>query len=269
MKETITLTSLPQISFAHIFNSESNYTNFLPKREHSFEFGYIKSGKVIWTINHATYELSDGDIFLLPHDTDIRTSCPDGNEHHCVGFLSSFEFHNQQRQFITISRDSPFSSMIKEKIDNLILFFNSNNERKQKLYALIFELIDLINEHIEEASSLTQEVSGEMLYVNKAKKYIAQNISTEISLKDLADHLHISVPYICTIFKKFTDETIITYINKQKIFQLKNFITHYNFSLKEACALVGIKDPSYASRLFRKHEKLSLREFKFSLRNKP
>lgn len=269
MKETIALTALPQISFAHIFNSESNYDNFLPKRNHSFEFGYIKSGTVIWTIDHTTYELNDGDIFLLPHNADIRTSCPNGNEHHCIGFLCSFEFNNPQRQFIKIGKDSPSSEVIQDKIDNLILLFNSNNERKQKMYSLIFELIDLINQNLEENSVLKKDETGEILYVNKAKKYIAQNISTEICLQDLADHLHISVPYMCTIFKKITDETIITYINKQKIFQIKNFIAHYNFSLKEACALVGIKDPSYASRLFRKHENLSLHEFKINLRNKP
>lgn len=267
MEETLILTALPEISFAHIFNTEKDYINFLPKRENSFEIVYLKSGKAVWSINKNDYEISNKKIFILPHSHDIQAASLGGNEHHSIGICVPFQLKSSEL-FAYIDGDTPSAANIKEKIDNLILLFNSDSTRKQKLYSLIFELVDLINESLEKESGLKEESSGKIIYVNKIKKYIAQNIATEITLTQLSEALHLSVPYLCTIFKKLTKETIITYINKQKLIQLKNLIAHYNFSLKEACSLTGIKDPSYASRLFRKHEKLSVREFKLSLRNK-
>ena len=106
------------------------------------------------------------------------------------------------------------------------------------------------------------------MYVDKIKKYISLNISNKISLESIADTLGITKIYMCTIFKKATGDTIVSYINSQKITMLKNLLVEKNLNLKEACAHIGISDASYASKLFKKIEKQTINSYKLSYRNK-
>lgn len=165
-----------------------------------------------------------------------------------------------------ILKDSPKCREIRPAIDKLILLCNVDPEHMQKIYSLIFLITDEINEELS-AIRPCRELTGEMMYINKIKSYVGRNIGRNIRLSQLAGELHISAPYMCGIFKKITGETIIAYINKQKICLLKNIITNMNLSLKEACLQVGISDPAYGSRLFKKIERQSLRDYKLSHRN--
>lgn len=267
MNEPILLKSLPLISFAHIFNTEKGYKNYLPKRYDSFEFGYIKSSDFIWQINNQKYSLPSGSIFFLPHDMDIITCCENGTEHHCIGFMCPFEINFPQKPFITIEPSHPGSPSIKEKIDQLIFLYNTNKNKQQKIFSLIFEIVDKINDVVYVDSALEHPQFSESFYIKKIKDYVKNHISSKISLTDIASPLHISVPYMCFVFKKNLGTTIIHYINTQKVKKIKTLIIHYGFSLKEASSLVGIDDPTYASRLFKKYEHISIREYIKNLRN--
>lgn len=205
--------------------------------------------------------------FFLPHDAEIVTTSLSGNEHHSIGFVCPFDFHYPQHSSILIDASHPSSSSIIDKIDQLILLFSTQNSRQQKKISLIFDIIDAFNESTYDINVADSPQYGELFYVKKTKDYVNQHISKEIHLTDIANSLNISVPYMCFIFKKNVKMTIIHYVNMQKVQKLKTLIVHYGFSLKEASSLVGIDDPTYASRLFKQYEHLSIREYLKNLRN--
>ena len=54
---------------------------------------------------------------------------------------------------------------------------------------------------------------------------------------------------------------IVNYINRQRIITLIELVENKNLSLHDASLSVGIEDPAYASRLFKKVTGLSCREY--------
>ena len=109
---------------------------------------------------------------------------------------------------------------------------------------------------LSSASSSTAEN-----HITSAKKYIMENRTKSLSVEEIANHIGISGGYLHKIFKEITGLTVIEYINLYKINLVKQYVKSSNISLKEAAYQVGIEDPSYLSRLFKKTAGLSFREY--------
>lgn len=90
--------------------------------------------------------------------------------------------------------------------------------------------------------------------IDSAIQYIHQNYNRgELSLEEVAEHVHLNPYYFSKVFKQQTDATFIDYITKYRIEQAKEWmIKKKELSLKEICYLVGYNDPNYFSRVFKK-----------------
>ena len=55
--------------------------------------------------------------------------------------------------------------------------------------------------------------------------------------------------------------SIVNYINRQRIITLIELVENKNLSLHDASLSVGIEDPAYASRLFKKVTGMNYRQF--------
>ncbi|WP_328805567.1 AraC family transcriptional regulator [Paenibacillus apii] len=88
--------------------------------------------------------------------------------------------------------------------------------------------------------------------LDKAKVYIGARFTEELSLEEVADHVHLNSFYFSKIFKQLTGETFIDYLTGLRIGKAKELIAAGEYSLKEICFLTGYKDPNYFSRVFKK-----------------
>ena len=84
----------------------------------------------------------------------------------------------------------------------------------------------------------------------EANHYIAQHYSEKIRLKDIAAALHINSSYFSRIYKAYTDETVIGYINQYRIRKAKELMMTSNLSITDIATMVGFDDPSYFSSVF-------------------
>ena len=90
-------------------------------------------------------------------------------------------------------------------------------------------------------------------YADKAKSFISENIRRSITQKEIANHLNVTPQYLCNLFKSATGESIIKYVNKLKLKQIRILIDRENVKLNKATALYGYSDPNYVSRLYKKY----------------
>jgi AraC-like DNA-binding protein len=268
MKEWVRIKNMPIISFAHIYTTTEKYVNHLPPNKNHVEFSYVKVGKVNGIQGEDTWTSESGSVGAQIRKEACDVESEGLLEIHCVGVYCELDYLFP-KQTIKIPNTNGFNEKVISIIDELIVAHNLYPDNISKKNALIFSLVDAFNERYNEHIQKDQDVSGEIAYVNKIKKYVITNVHTKIKLSDVAKALHISESYLCIIFKKITGESVVSYINKHKIDVIKNLIISKNLSLKEACSFVGITDPAYASRLFRKYENQSLREFKCSVINTP
>lgn len=260
MDEFIRIKSIPKIKFAHIYNSD-NYKNVLPVKASFFEIGYVAAGKISFVKNEKEYILTQGSAYFFARKNPAKVFGSEVFEIHSIGIECDYEY--SANEFATVSPTSNKNTLT-AAIDELIFMHNTERDKTQKILSKIFALVDFFNAALCDNIGDT-DFGGETSYVNKAKNHIKDNVSEKITLKAVSNELHISPAYLCVLFKKHTGKTLIDYANEYKLGALKNLIINKGLSMKEACVKVGINDPAYCSRLFKKYEKKNLREYKISI----
>jgi two-component system response regulator YesN len=98
----------------------------------------------------------------------------------------------------------------------------------------------------EEREQQTLSVLG------RAKNYILDKFSEDLSLEEVADFVHLNPHYFSKVFKQYVGETFIDFVTGLRIDKAKGLMATDELSLKEVCFEVGYKDPNYFSRVFKK-----------------
>lgn len=88
--------------------------------------------------------------------------------------------------------------------------------------------------------------------VEKAKEYINQNFSSELSLEEMAQKVGISPYYLSKLFKEAEGVNYIDYVTGLRIEYAKECLMQSEKSIKEICHEAGYSDPNYFSRIFKK-----------------
>lgn len=101
--------------------------------------------------------------------------------------------------------------------------------------------------------------------VSKAKAYINQNFSKELTLDDVSKSVNISPYYFSKLFKEESGENFIEYLTKVRIAHAKELLKNPSYSIKEICIMSGYSDPNYFSRIFKKQENLTPSEYRDKL----
>lgn len=120
----------------------------------------------------------------------------------------------------------------------------------------IFDIIGYFGEFVDKLFEFiynSQQFEAKRPEIIKLQKYIAENISENITLDKATKISNISKCYLSSIFKKETGEVFVDYVNKTKMEAAKALIQEKGLKSCEAAEKVGINDDSYFSKLFKKH----------------
>lgn len=88
--------------------------------------------------------------------------------------------------------------------------------------------------------------------VHSVKSYIAVHYAEDLSLESIADQVHLSPSYLSRLFKKKTAENLSAYIQNIRINEAKTLLRTTTLKTYEVGEHVGIGDPVYFSRIFKK-----------------
>ena len=106
----------------------------------------------------------------------------------------------------------------------------------------------------------TQENIDSIIY--EVKQYIDQNYSSSLSLDSLAAQVHLSPSYFSKLFKREMGENLSTYIQNTRIERAKILLRTTDKKAYEIAEEVGIYDPVYFSKIFKKATGLKPREYR-------
>ena len=98
--------------------------------------------------------------------------------------------------------------------------------------------------------------------IKKAIQYISQNFASSITLKDVADHVHLNPAYFSTIFKQSTGSSFKEYLNMVRIEESKRLLTNTNYSVIDISVATGFEDQSYFSKVFKKYTGLTPKQYR-------
>ena len=104
-------------------------------------------------------------------------------------------------------------------------------------------------------------------YSEMVVSYIIKNYRKKISVLDIAEEFGLTPNYLHSIFKQVKGMTIVDYLTNYRMELAKVYIERFGLRAYEAADMVGIDDPAYFSRVFKKLYGKSVSEFKRSGNN--
>lgn len=105
-------------------------------------------------------------------------------------------------------------------------------------------------------------------YSELVVSYIVKNYRERISISDIAEELGLSQNYLHSIFKEIKGCTITEYLTSYRMELAKVYIERFGLKAYEAAQAVGIDDPAYFSRVFKKLYGTSVTAVKHGTENK-
>lgn len=87
--------------------------------------------------------------------------------------------------------------------------------------------------------------------ITKVIDYIEHNYTKDIRLQDITNHFFISEYYLCHEFKKYTNRTIVQYINNIRVIHAQRLIMETKLSLTDIASRTGFASSTHFYRIFR------------------
>ncbi|WP_431215391.1 helix-turn-helix domain-containing protein [Puia sp. P3] len=94
--------------------------------------------------------------------------------------------------------------------------------------------------------------------------FMQQNLSRTLTLGDIAASVNFSASHYSAFFRKTTGYAPIEYFNHLKVQKACQYLLYTELRIKEIADKLGIEDPYYFSRMFRKLMGLSPIEYRAS-----
>lgn len=93
--------------------------------------------------------------------------------------------------------------------------------------------------------------------VQQARNFLANNLGRNISLDELADHVHASKYYLSHQFSKTFGVPPIQYHRNMRISRAKYLLVHTRMPIREIAEQTGFQSASLFTKTFQKQEKIS------------
>ncbi len=168
---------------------------------------------------------------------------------------------------------STLSSINNIRISVLAIDAEKRHEEGRDIASLL-QLIEKCDS-ADELNSLLEEVSIKIatkvnnfnnrsikLILRKAIDYIHEHYNEQISLNEVAENIYVSTFYISRMFKKELGKSFIDYLNDVRIEKAKELLKNVKYKTYEVAELVGIADPHYFSKIFKKYSGMTPSEYK-------
>ena len=130
---------------------------------------------------------------------------------------------------------------------------NEENKKYQK-YGEIY-LNNIANEDQNSSKNIND-------YLEIIENYIQIHISECLTVKELANYVHLNADYLARIFKNKHQQTLIEYITEQRMLLSKELLLKSNMTISMISAKVGYPNYSYFIKLFKKYYDVTPNEFR-------
>lgn len=246
----------------------------------------IKGGKGTIYINQIRYELTEGDLFIIPKFTNHSYECDNFIEHYYICFFdemigqrSIFDIVNLKFKLRATELDySLFERIVQINSKRAIPHKNPKmyDNKKSCLPFNSFRSIDEILNDTENNGIIMQILSR---FFDSCKlksqcnvdsmhnrftpliNYINNNLSAPLKVSDLAAFTHLSPDHFTRVFKRIMGITANQYIQEKRIERAQALLITSRFTIQEISATVGIYNTSQFSSLFKKITGYSPREY--------
>ena len=123
-----------------------------------------------------------------------------------------------------------------------------------KQHESVLKLLTIFAQHLSMLSNqvLVQQENAEPPVIRRAKEFIQEHQSEDISLGQVAKAVNTSTFYFCKMFKKMTGINFTDYLSRVRIEKSKNLLLNPNLRVSEIAFEVGFQSLTHFNRVFKK-----------------
>ncbi|MGO4371790.1 AraC family transcriptional regulator, partial [Paenibacillus sp. MCAF20] len=101
--------------------------------------------------------------------------------------------------------------------------------------------------------------------VQEAIQFLDNHLHEPISMRDIADHLHMNASYFSVLFKEQTGLTFSEYLTRKRVQRAKELLSGTRQTIAEISDQVGYQTAKYFVKVFRSIEGMSPGQYRKSV----
>jgi AraC-like DNA-binding protein len=227
----------------------------------SFELILVRQGPVYLQENGQQYSLKTGEtLLLLPGRTHGGwQESPQGTSFFWLHFLVE-KWHlattpqlGAIATHLALTRWEPLAVLFRQ-------FLHRQQTAGYSRWALNASAEVLLSEL--EAETQLFALVEDNFWAAKVSSLIRARYTESISTASLAQELGLNPDYLSRIFRQQTGETISAWLRNWRLHIAKGLLSEGKLSIAQVAEKVGIEDPRYFSRLFKKQEGISPSQYR-------
>ena len=263
----------------NIFETFDNVSNIRLSYEGLIVSSMIRGKKILYCDDDSGFEFLPGSSVIVPSGISLFADFPEASKFNpvqCATIALNWELVEQNLHFL----NKHYNRGKKWKLDFTNYHFNNNKMLASSLNRLISISTEPQTEEREVLADLTlktllirvmqtQEINRqnpapetpkEMMIL---KNYIKNNITNELSIKELSDFVGKSRSSLFRLFRDHLDISPIDFIKKERVQHAKQLLEQTDISVSEACYQSGFNTMSYFGKVFKKEMGCSPSDYAF------
>lgn len=231
-----------------------------------------RSGNFYYNAFRASLDTYTGSVLISKPGYDYTVTHPGEAPDHCTIIIFKKAFYEDIEEQLQLKAHWFFSN---KDIQSLLL--KTSPQLEQLHHSLLqaarngspdkLEMDSIVMEMLEEVLSrftyykMPQALPARLkkhhlVTIEKAKQYLNENLSKNISLEDLAGHCHISPFHFSRIYKTFTGYSVYQYLQGMRLKQAEMLLAT-SLPVADIAFQSGFNSIDYFSAAFKKQYKLS------------
>ena len=231
----------------------------------SFLCFIVLSGEGELSYEEQTYQLGQGDCVFIDcrkaysHSTSDNLWSLQWCHFYAPSLPAVYEKYKERGGRPVFHPDdlASFTSILTDLYD---LASSSDYIRDMRINEKLGTLLTLLMEQSWHPESVT--VSRKRMELATVKEYLDEHYTEKLILDELAERFFINKFYLSKIFKETYGTTVNNYLISKRITRAKQLLRFTDMTVDEIGAVVGMGDANYFSRMFRKVEGISPREYR-------
>lgn len=243
------------------------------KHAHDYiQLWYVLNGECRHLFNDKAYNLTKGNIFVLPPYVSHALISDEEAELIGLEFTENFisETVDKNKSFLNYSYIEPFLVTVdkikpcfsleggeSKQIESLLEEILTEFQRKDKYHELFIKadvlkiLAIILRAYDKNINQYNLIIDRYQNSIQQALEYINEHYQSKIYLKDVCAISMMSTANFSAVFKHITGSTFTEYVNELRIKKAKELLLNEELSIRAIALMLGFVDTSYFNRVFK------------------
>lgn len=241
-----------------------------PAVKDHYKIHYVHSGKGIFKIGEETYNIKDGQCFLICPDivSYYKADEKDPWTYYWVAFngLNVSSYLNRAG----LTTESPVINCSNDDliIDCFTRMFEGSKTSTSgdlRLLSSLYEFLSIIIDESAVKSAADKSTKKDNFYIAKAIEWFELNYSSSVSISEIADFIGLNRKYFSKLFKESIGMSPQNFLINLRLNKACDLMKNSYLSIGEISRSVGYGDQLLFSRIFKKFKGVSPNQFRSEL----